>query len=69
MSATKPYPDTFLSEAEFDALAQGRLSPEGLERLRAEVQSVLDDPNDSISHDEVWSRLERRMKRAIARAA
>lgn len=69
MSATPPYPDTVMSDAEFDALAQGRLSPQGLQRLRSEVQAALDSPDDSVSHDEVWTRLEQRMKRAVSRAA
>jgi len=50
-------------------MVQGRLAPEALARLRAEVQTVLDDPDDGVSHDEVWSRLEQRMKRAVSRAA
>lgn len=62
-------PAAALSNEEFEALAEGRLAPEALERLRAEVQAVLDDPDESISHDAVWSRLEQRMKRALSRAA
>ena len=62
-------PDTALSDQEFDALAQGRLTPEALDRLRDQVQAALDNPDDGISHDEVWTRLEARMKRAVARAA
>jgi|GEM_PF-2881716 len=62
-------PDTVLSDQEFDDMVQGRLAPEALARLRAEVQTVLDDPDDGVSHDEVWSRLEQRMKRAVSRAA
>ena len=53
-----------LTDAEFEALAQGRLPPEALERLRVQVQAVLDDPDEGVSHDEVWTRLEQRMKRA-----
>ena len=62
-------PDTALSDQEFDALAQGRLTPEALDRLRDQVQAALDNPDDGISHDELWARLEARMKRAVARAA
>ena len=62
-------PDTALSDQEFDALAQGRLTPEALDRLRDQVQAALDNPDDGISHDELWTRLEARMKRAVARAA
>ena len=62
-------PDTALSDQEFDALAQGRLTPEALDRLREQVQAALDNPDDGISHDELWTRLEARMKRAVARAA
>ena len=29
-----------------------------------EVQAVLDDPDAGVRHDEVWARLEQRMKRA-----
>mgnify|MGYP001051436586 FL=1 len=61
--------DAFLSDQQFEDLAEGRLSPEALAQLRTEVQAVLDDPDDSISHDAVWSRLEQRMKRAVSRAA
>ena len=68
MTVDMSRPDTCLSEAEFDDLARGALAPSALERLRARVQAVLDDPSDGVSHDEVWSRLEHRMKRA-ARAA
>ena len=68
MTAEPPRPDACLSEAEFDDLARGNLAPAALERLRAQVQAVLDDPSDGVSHEDVWSRLERRMKRA-ARAA
>ena len=64
MSGDAHRPDACLSEAEFDALARGDLVPEALDRLRAQVQAVLDDPDTSISHEEVWSRLEQRMKRA-----
>ncbi|RYG16144.1 MAG: hypothetical protein EON96_09310 [Caulobacteraceae bacterium] len=63
-----PHPDACLNDREFEALANGVLAPAALERLRAQVQGVLDDPSGGLSHDEVWSRLERRMKRA-ARAA
>lgn len=59
----------FLSDQQFEELAEGKLSPAALARLRTEVQAVLDDPDDSISHDAVWSRLEQRMKRAVSRAA
>lgn len=62
-------PDTALSDQEFDALAQGRLTPEALDRLRDQVQAALDNPDDGISHNELWTRLEARMKRAVARAA
>ena len=62
-------PDTALSDQEFDALAQGRLAPEALARLRVQVQAALDNPDDALSHDEVWTRLEQRMKRAVSRAA
>ena len=61
--------DAFLSDQQFEDLAEGKLSPEALAQLRTEVQAVLDDPDDSISHDAVWSRLEQRMKRAVSRAA
>jgi hypothetical protein len=62
-------PDAVLSDQEFDALAAGRLTPEALDRLRVQVQAALDHPDESVSHDEVWKRLEQRMKRAVARAA
>mgnify|MGYP001342123604 CR=1 FL=1 len=65
----RPSPDTALNDEEFDALAAGRLVPEALERLRVQVQAALDHPDESVSHDEVWARLEQRMKRAVARAA
>ena len=68
MSRAAARPDACLTDAEFDALARGELTPAALERLRAQVQAVLDDPADGVSHDAVWSRLEQRMKRA-ARAA
>lgn len=68
MSSDLARPDACLSDAEFDALARGELAPDALDRLRAQVQAVLDDPADGVSHDIVWSRLEQRMKRA-ARAA
>jgi hypothetical protein len=68
MSADPSRPDTCLSDAEFEALARGELAPAALERLRAEVQAVIDDPADGVSHDAVWTHLEQRMKRA-ARAA
>ena len=68
MSSDFARPDACLSDAEFDALARGELAPAALDRLRAQVQAVLDDPADGVSHDAVWSRLEQRMKRA-ARAA
>ena len=68
MSSDASRPDACLDDAEFDALARGELAPGALDRLRAQVQAVLDDPDDGVSHDEVWSRLEQRMKRA-ARAA
>lgn len=61
-------PDVSLSDQEFEDLAHGVLSGDALQRLRDQVQAVLDDPSDGVSHDEVWSRLEQRMKRA-ARAA
>jgi len=63
-----PRPDAGLSDQEFEDLANGVLSGDSLQRLRDQVQAVLDDPSDGISHDEVWARLEQRMKRA-ARAA
>ena len=65
----QPSPDTALNDQEFDALVEGRLAPEALDRLRAQVQTALDNPDDSVSHDEVWTRLEQRMKRAVSRAA
>jgi hypothetical protein len=68
MTAEPPRPDACLSDTEFGDLARGNLAPAALERLRAQVQAVLDDPSEGVSHDEVWSRLEQRMKRA-ARAA
>ena len=68
MSDDLQQPDAGLTEAEFEALARGDLAPAVLDRLRAQVQAVLDDPNAGVSHDAVWSRLEQRMKRA-ARAA
>jgi len=70
MTLTDPSsPDTALNDQEFDALAAGCLTPEALERLRVQVQAALDNPDESVSHDEVWTRLEQRMKRAVARAA
>ena len=70
MTMTDPSsPDTALNDEEFDALAAGRLTPEALDRLRLQVQAALDHPDESVSHDEVWTRLEKRMKRAVARAA
>ena len=68
MSADPSRPDACLDDAEFEALARGDLAPAALERLRAAVQAVLDDPADGVSHDAVWSHLEQRMRRA-ARAA
>ena len=65
----QPSPDAALNDQEFDALVNGTLSPEALDRLRGQVQAALDSPEDSVSHDEVWTRLEQRMKRAAARAA
>ncbi|MDI1280508.1 MAG: hypothetical protein ACI9YM_000032 [Brevundimonas sp.] len=64
-----PLPDAALSDQEFDALVEGTLSAEALERLRGQVQAALDNPDDSVSHDQVWTRLEQRMKRAVTRAA
>tara|TARA_R110002124_G_scaffold10310_2_gene51580 strand:+ start:240 stop:452 length:213 start_codon:yes stop_codon:yes gene_type:complete len=64
-----PLPDAALSDQEFEALVEGNLPPEALERLRGQVQAALDNPDDSVSHDQVWTRLEQRMKRAVARAA
>ena len=61
-------PDACLNDEEFGALARGELAPAALDRLRLQVQAALDDPDAGVSHDAVWSRLERRMKRA-ARAA
>lgn len=70
MTLTDPSsPDTALSDQEFDALAEGRLTPEALDRLRVQVQAALDNPDESVSHEDVWTRLEQRMKRAVARAA
>ncbi|MDO9077971.1 MAG: hypothetical protein Q7U72_11060 [Brevundimonas sp.] len=70
MTLTDPSsPDTALNDQEFEALASGRLNPEALDRLRVQVQAALDHPDESVSHDEVWTRLEQRMKRAVARAA
>ena len=69
MNLNDTSPDTALSDQEFDALAQGRLTPEALDRLRVQVQAALDNPDQPISHDEVWTRLEQRMKRAVTRAA
>lgn len=69
---TKPIeqsPGAFLSDSQFQQLAEGRLAPAALDQLRAEVQAALDDPNAGVSHDLVWSRLEQRMKRAVSRAA
>ncbi|NJC40929.1 hypothetical protein GGQ87_001187 [Brevundimonas alba] len=68
MSRADACPDACLNDAEFDALARGELAPAALDRLRTQVQAVLDDPADGVSHDAVWSHLEQRMKRA-ARAA
>ena len=62
-------PDAFLDDQTFDDLAAGRLSPAALEQLRERVQAALDDPDDGVSHDEVWSRLEERVRRAVSRAA
>ena len=56
--------DAALSDAEFEALVRGDLDGEALERLRRQVQAVLDDPDAGVHHDEVWARLEQRMKRA-----
>ena len=56
--------DEALSDAEFEALVRGDLDGEALERLRRQVQAVLDDPDAGVRHDEVWARLEQRMKRA-----
>lgn len=64
-----PLPDAALSDQEFDALVEGNLPAEALDRLRSQVQAALDNPEDSVSHDRVWTRLEQRMKRAVARAA
>ncbi len=64
-----PHPDAALSDQEFDALVSGSLRPEALDRLRVQVQAALDSPEESVSHDDVWARLEQRMKRAVARAA
>jgi hypothetical protein len=68
MADHDPHPDACLTEQEFEALSRGVLAPAALQRLRDQVQATLDDPRASVSHDEVWSRLEQRMKRA-ARAA
>ena len=68
MADLDPYPDACLSDREFEELSRGVLAPAALERLREQVQAALDDPASSVSHDDVWSRLEQRMKRA-ARAA
>jgi len=62
-------PDAFLTDQQFDELAQGRLAEDALAELRVQVQVVLDDPTAAVSHESVWSRLEQRMKRAVARAA
>ncbi|MBU1385464.1 MAG: hypothetical protein KKG14_07400 [Alphaproteobacteria bacterium] len=64
MSSDLARPDACLSDAEFDALSRGELGNDALDRLRAQVQAVLDDPSEGVSHDAVWSRLEQRMKRA-----
>ncbi len=68
MADPAPRPDAALSDQEFEDLANGVLSGHALQRLRDQVQAVLDDPSNGVSHDEVWARLEQRMKRA-ARAA
>lgn len=68
MTSKAHRPAPHLGDAEFDDLTRGTLAPTALERLRGQVQAVIDDPSDGISHKEVWSRLEQRMKRA-ARAA
>ena len=59
-------PDAFLDDQAFDDLAAGKLSSAALDQLRERVQATLDDPNESISHEDVWSRLEQRMKRAVS---
>ena len=70
MNATDPLaPDAALSDQEFDALVEGNLPPEALDRLRGQVQAALNSPDDSVNHDDVWTWLEQRMKRAVARAA
>lgn len=68
MADHDPYPDACLSDREFEDLARGVLAPAALQRLRDQVQAVLDDPSGGVSHKDVWLRLEQRMKRA-ARAA
>ncbi len=68
MDSAIPDPDALLSDAEFEALARGDLSIGALNRLRDQVQAVIDNPDAGVSHDAVWSRLEQRMKRA-SRAA
>ncbi|MDQ8029069.1 MAG: hypothetical protein REJ23_10100 [Brevundimonas sp.] len=68
MASPAQQPDACLSDREFEDLANGVLPADALQRLRDQVQAVLDDPSGGISHDDVWSRLEQRMKRA-ARAA
>jgi len=70
MSSTQPArPDAFLEDQVFDDLAAGSLSPAALDQLRARVQAALDDPDDGVSHEDLWDRLEQRMKRARSRAA
>jgi hypothetical protein len=70
MSSTTPTPlDAFIDDQAFDDLAAGSLSSTALDQLRAKVQAALDDPDDGVSHDALWDRLEQRMKRAAARAA
>ncbi|MFA4894243.1 hypothetical protein [Brevundimonas sp.] len=66
---TSTPPDAFLDDRAFDDLAAGKLSPAALDQLRAKVQAALNDPDDGVSHDALWDRLEQRMKRAVARAA
>jgi hypothetical protein len=68
-NANRALPDTFLDDRAFDDLAAGKLSAVALDQLRAKVQAALNDPDDGISHDELWDRLEQRMKRARSRAA